>query len=259
MILPEGGEARPAPPEKHLARRGASARHFGFSPLEKGALSSATASQLESKDRVRLRGMVDDAVGALSWMHGETHRPKPAFVDRRCETEKRLRLHSTVLQRLEQRSLLYLRADCALSPEDALSSVLKGRSVYDGGPATNTAPYKSSAVSLPDDVSNSPFLDELLPPTEQAILVGFHRQMLRPIRAAGGDQSVGVPPPARIRPATIFILFVVTGDCRLGDLKSKNRKIVLGGGPGGRRGEIIFRCFLGGDRPVYSLQSQRKK
>ena len=77
--------------------------------------------------------------------------------------------------------LLYLRADCALSPEDALSSLLKGRSVYDGGLATNTAPYKSSAVSLPDDVSKSPFLDELLPPTEQGILVGFHRQMLQPI------------------------------------------------------------------------------
>ena len=87
MILPEGGEARPAPPEKHLARRGASARHFGLFPLEEGALSSAKASQLESKDRVRLRGMVDDAVDALSWKHGETHRPRPAFVDRRCETE----------------------------------------------------------------------------------------------------------------------------------------------------------------------------
>ena len=45
-----------------------------------------------------------------------------------------------------------------------------------------------------------------------------------PIRAAGGDQSVGVPPPARIRPATIFNFFVETGDCRLGDLKENKRK-----------------------------------
>ena len=47
---------------------------------------------------------------------------------------------------------------------------------------------------MPDDVSKSPFSDELLPPTEQGILVGFQRQLLRPISELRALREIhGVP------------------------------------------------------------------
>ena len=53
----------------------------------------------------------------------------------------------------------------APSPEVALKDKLRGRGVYEVGPAgVDLAPYRSSLVSLPASLEGSPNLTDLLPP-----------------------------------------------------------------------------------------------
>ena len=159
------GESRPGSLSRLLATRGDSSRQFGLFPLQPSALSEATMSALEPKQRARVWKQVDEMVWSLSWMHGESHRP--ATVTKRVTDDAKAgRLQCHTRQRLEERATLYSTTECAETTEEALTKLLKGRSMYSGSAGASTAPYVPSLVSLPTEVSGSPFIDELLPATD---------------------------------------------------------------------------------------------
>lgn len=194
MTAPTQGEVGPASPSGFVAKRGPSERRFGLFPLPSAPLSSSVSSALSSRDRAQIRTLVDDAAQALNWMHGETYRPRTAAGNRQAETRKGMALHTSVQQRLEERAQLLLIASSALALEDALRTILKGRSVYSTSAGTSTAPYQSTAVSMPASVEGSPFLEDILPPSERGVLVGYKEHMLRSKRDLEALREIeGVP------------------------------------------------------------------
>ena len=126
-------------------------------------------------------------------MHGESSRPAACSL-RRAGAGKALEVQQLARQHIVERSSLLLNGDCALEPETALRSLLKGRSAYSGASSTTTAPYKSGAVSLPVSVKDSPMVTDLLPPSERDTLVGLRTHMLRPQKEVEAMQeAIGVP------------------------------------------------------------------
>lgn len=78
------------------------------------------------------------------------------------------------------------------SPEEALRSLLRGSSPYDGTGANETlAPYKAELVSLPADIKGCPMLTEVLAPCDRLFLQEQSEQMLR---GPGNEDDCGITP-----------------------------------------------------------------
>ena len=71
-------------------------------------------------------------------------------------------LHEETQRRCAMHAFEALRVDSAIRPEDALTELLKNRSVYGGADSTTCAPFVNALVSLPSGVGDSPLLETLL-------------------------------------------------------------------------------------------------
>ena len=88
-------------------------------------------------------------------------------------------VHEEVQARIER--LVRKRTPDADTPstEEAARALLRAKFGYDMADAV-VAPFQSGQVSLPDNVANSPFADELGPDETRRMLEGFTEQFLRP-------------------------------------------------------------------------------
>ena len=69
----------------------------------------------------------------------------------------------------------------APTKQDALSELLKGRSVYsEAGPSAALAPFEHSRVSVPDDVTVAPYVEDVVPAEAARQSKGFRAHMMRP-------------------------------------------------------------------------------
>ena len=135
---------------------------------------------------------IDEAVWALSWMHGEVKRT--ATLADSGGVAKASSLQTATQRRFEILCFDAPREDRAVEPEAALTSLLEGRSVYAEASLTTTAAFKNALVSLPTDVRNGPYSSELLPVPVSDFLERFEAKMLRTLAEVQVDRELrGVP------------------------------------------------------------------
>ena len=124
---------------------------------------------LRSKQRTCL---YNDAVWSLNWLSGTAAWGLPP--SRHAERKG---------QAVAARFRLVVTAPTSVGApalEVALKELLRGRGVYEVGPAgVDLAPYRSNLVSLPPNLEGSPNLAGLLPPEVPIFLEGEHELMRR--------------------------------------------------------------------------------
>ena len=109
-------------------------------------------------------------------MHGETCQPAAVAPLNAADHEKSPTLQGATQRRLEELIMLYSGCDRALKAEDTLSSVLKGRNLYEASDCPTIATFEPSLVSLHDSVHDAASLSQLLPGTDRGILEGLRRR-----------------------------------------------------------------------------------
>ena len=136
--------------------------------MEKPGLSRCCRQRILRRRAVQTR--CNEVVAALNWMAG-------------CSSESQSTpvapVHEEVQARIER--LVRKRTPDADTPstEEAARALLRAKFGYDMADAV-VAPFQSGQVSLPDNVANSPFADELGPDETRRMLEGFTEQFLRP-------------------------------------------------------------------------------
>lgn len=156
------------------------ARHEGLFPLRQGPLVSNFVKDLTAHQRSVLRKDVARAIDGLNWMHGEFHRPPPLPATSAADFEKVAFLHYQAQLRIEGLAFQAQKCESALTPQEALTHLLKGRTPYSELASSTVVAWQLSSVALPSSVHGSPFLDELLPKQVSNYLAAYEHEMIRP-------------------------------------------------------------------------------
>ena len=151
-------------------------------PAARGGLSRSVTQRVVKQQRIQER--VNEVVHALIFLSGghESH----ASVGSECQ------LHTDAHQHI--RSLVCERDPVdAPTEKEAVSVLLRAKSGYDDADVT-VATYQEGKVSLPDDVSDAPYADEICSDHLQVLLEGFEESLLRdPDDLARVKASCGEP------------------------------------------------------------------
>ena len=141
---------------------------FACVPPKKGV--SRTVAQRRNRIR-RATENCNEAVFAMNWMAGCGDRDGKHLGG----------MHDMVLSRVE--GLIYDQEPKggAPKPEEALRALLKGADPYDGsGTHMTLASYQADLVSLPEDITNCPYLGTVLGDDDQSFLEEGSELMMRP-------------------------------------------------------------------------------
>ena len=83
-------------------------------------------------------------------------------------------------------------AERALEPQEALRSLLRGRSPYGTAASSTLAPFSDSCSSVPADVHGSPSISDVCSAQVSNYLEGFASKMLRPaLEVKAMDEAMG--------------------------------------------------------------------
>ena len=168
----------PSPASEGKALHGPSQRCRGLFPLEGHNLITPEAQQLNSKQKGRLIKDIDETRWALNWLHGEGRRAPASSTFNAGSEHKIFILQRQMQQRLEECNYRALRVDSAIAPQEALGSLLKGRSPYGNLSTTTVVPCIVSKVALPECGASRAPLAELLPSQDRHYFHGGAQAML---------------------------------------------------------------------------------
>ncbi|CAK0791289.1 unnamed protein product [Prorocentrum cordatum] len=104
--------------------------------------------------------------------------------ERAASRMKMYAISADVQQRVFSAARRWIDVDSAVSEEEALARLLKGKAGYAPLGSTSTGSYEYSRVSLPDSVVDAPFLTTMLPAQAKQYLEEFASRMLLPPREA---------------------------------------------------------------------------
>ena len=156
---------------------------FGASlyPLpEKVSGHLAGCELLPARQRARVRRHAEEALRSLNWLHGEGHRRCRRAEPNLATVERVKKLHDETLQMVVGAAQLWSDIDCALTPGESFNELLGSQGGYDANPGSaNLAPYEYSRVSMPDDVHDAPYVEDILPAEASYFLKGYEEHMLR--------------------------------------------------------------------------------
>jgi hypothetical protein len=144
MIPSEGDGRRPRSIPTRLAKRGLSLRRAELFPIRPFFLGG-DFDMHDCKFRKRLAKDCSEAVWALNWMHGEGARPPAELCADEASRRKSATLQQVTQRRIEEYAYANLRCDSAIHPEEALSPLLKGRSLYGDSTPSQVAPIRERA------------------------------------------------------------------------------------------------------------------
>ncbi|CAK0906248.1 unnamed protein product, partial [Prorocentrum cordatum] len=133
----------------------------------------------------RRRWLRDDnaACKSLNYLHGGEHRsgtaPEGSVSQRRMDL-----IRADVQQRVFSAARRWIDVDSAITEQEALAKLLKGKAGYAPLGSTSMGSYECSRVSLPDYVLDAPSLAQMLPAEARIFLEEYSTKMLLPPREA---------------------------------------------------------------------------
>ena len=191
-----GGEVWSAslPQSQRMTTASLPVRDAGLFPVCCECLTTDAARELPARDKRRLMKDISETVWGLNWLHGEFSRTPARQSTFGRDAMKQQFLHGRTQQRIEHAAFKALRCDSALSPQEAIGSLLKGRTPYSCLAQSSVVPVEIPKVALPEDVSTGPFLDELLASRDSHLLDGGFQAMLRTSSQVSAlEEALGAP------------------------------------------------------------------
>ncbi|CAK0825411.1 unnamed protein product, partial [Prorocentrum cordatum] len=123
------------------------------------------------------------ACKSLNYLHGGEHRsgtaPEGSVSQRKMDL-----IRADVQQRVFSAARRWIDVDSAITEQEALAKLLKGKAGYAPLGSTSMGSYEYSRVSLPDCVLDAPSLAQMLPAEARIFLEEYSTKMLLPPREA---------------------------------------------------------------------------
>jgi len=160
------GLARPPPGEMRAEGALPSCDRNPFPLPRVGALTELGEEFVAGRTGRRLLKDVNEAVESLNWLSGARRREGAAGQS----ILRRELLQHAILRRVARLVADRGAEPIEFCPKEAYEGLLRGRGLYGSASACATlATFDFAKVSLPDDVKQAPFIDDVLPPNAKVV------------------------------------------------------------------------------------------